>query len=152
MEDQSENPLTARFIQDLSYVTDGHDGALLVDADLASAESIHLIGGETLLHVSEFIGEHGKFSVKAKREKRKQSFISRLMTALLGGLALVVPMLIMRLHPDLMTQLLTSSLFVLFVGTVLAWRMDDNTEMDIITATAAYAAVLVVFVGTSNDK
>ena len=70
--------------------------------------------------------------------------------ALFGGVALVAPMLIMRLHPTELTTLLTTSLCVLGVGVVLAWFMKDAAKKDILAATAAYAAVLVVFVGTSG--
>jgi hypothetical protein len=39
--------------------------------------------------------------------------------------------------------------FVVAVGVILAWWMDDAQDKDIVTATAAYAAVLVVFVGVT---
>jgi VIT1/CCC1 family predicted Fe2+/Mn2+ transporter len=70
--------------------------------------------------------------------------------ALFGGLALIAPMLIMRLHSTLITQLVTTSVFVLAVGIVLAWYMRDADKKDILASTAAYAAVLVVFVGTGG--
>jgi hypothetical protein len=47
-------------------------------------------------------------------------------------------------------QLLTTSAFTLGIGLILAFWMDDATNKDIIAATAAYAAVLVVFVGSGN--
>ena len=59
-------------------------------------------------------------------------------------------MLIMVLHKTLVTTLLTTSLFVLAVSLTLALFMQDAERKDIIGATAAYAAVLVVFVGTSG--
>jgi hypothetical protein len=36
------------------------------------------------------------------------------------------------------------------VAVILAWVMDDAGNKDIVGATAAYAAVLVVFVGTGS--
>ena len=69
--------------------------------------------------------------------------------ALFGGVVVVVPMLIMALHRTLLTTLLTTSTFVLAVGLILAWSMNGSKPQDILTATAAYAAILVVFVGTT---
>jgi hypothetical protein len=80
-----------------------------------------------------------------------KAFYSRLIMALFGGLALIVPMLIMTLHRSKLTSLLTTSVFVLGLAVVLAWIMDTADPKDIIGATAAYAAVLVVFVGTASN-
>ena len=85
----------------------------------------------------------------AKDEARKGLFLSRLFFALFGGLALVAPMLIMTLHPTKLTSLLTTSLFIIAVAVILAWVMEDAQNKDSVAATAAYAAVLVVFVGTA---
>jgi Flp pilus assembly protein TadB len=85
-----------------------------------------------------------------EEEKKKNNFISRASAAVFGGLAVIAPMLIMSLHPTRLTQLLTASLFVISVAMILAWQMDDADKKDIIAATAAYAAVLVVFVGAST--
>lgn len=84
------------------------------------------------------------------REKEKSKFISRAYTAVFGGLAVVAPMLIMSLHPTKLTQLLTASLFVVFIALILARLMNDAEKKDMIAATAAYAAVLAVFVGAST--
>src|SRR5438046_896894 len=58
-------------------------------------------------------------------------------------------MLIMDLHPTKLTSLLTTSVFVLAIAVCCA-AVTDWDPKDIVTITAAYAAVLVVFVGTSN--
>jgi hypothetical protein len=87
-----------------------------------------------------------------KREEENNKFISRLSMALFGGAALIAPMLIMTLHPTRLTSLLTTSVFVLAVGVALAWRMKDAASKDILGSTAAYAAVLVVFVGTGGGS
>lgn len=71
--------------------------------------------------------------------------------AVFGGLSLLVPMLIMVLHPTLLTVLGTTSVFVLVVGILLAVTMRETERKDIVAATVAYAAVLVVFVGTGGD-
>jgi hypothetical protein len=87
---------------------------------------------------------------KIEKETGRKRFISRAATAVFGGLAVTAPMLIMSLHPTRLTQLLTASLFVVFVALILAWLMDDAERKDMIAATAAYAAVLVVFVGATT--
>jgi len=89
--------------------------------------------------------------IRYKNEKKAQkAFYSRSVMAIVGGFALVVPMLIMILHSSKVTSLVTTSVFVLFVAVSLAWLMDTAEPKDIIGATAAYAAVLVVFVGAGT--
>ncbi|KAH8587019.1 hypothetical protein B0O99DRAFT_642917 [Bisporella sp. PMI_857] len=85
----------------------------------------------------------------ARSKKQKTDFRIRLLIAASAGLALIVPMLIMTLHRTKLTSLLTTSFFVIAVAIVLAYVMEDAQNKDIVAATAAYAAVLVVFVGTA---
>jgi hypothetical protein len=85
-----------------------------------------------------------------EKQNKNKEFISRAFAAVFGGLAVVAPMLIMSLHPTKLTQLLTASLFVVSVALILARLMDDAEKKDVIAATAAYAAVLAVFVGAST--
>ena len=87
--------------------------------------------------------------IKWKESQRKMAFIKRLYMGLFGGLSLIGPMLIMVLHSTKLTALLTTSLFIVFVAIALAYFMTDASAKDIMTGTAAYAAVLVVFVGVS---
>jgi hypothetical protein len=81
---------------------------------------------------------------------RKDRWIKRLPSRLLihfgAALALIVPMLIMSIDPSLFKSLVTSSVFiVVFAGGVILSPLFGGEES--ITATAAYAAVLFVFVG-----
>jgi hypothetical protein len=76
-------------------------------------------------------------------------FISRLSMALFGGLALIGPTLIMALHPSLHTSLITTSVATVLFGLTLAFGAIDSSGKDVLAATAAYCAVLIVFVGTS---
>lgn len=59
-------------------------------------------------------------------------------------------MLIMVMDQRRITTVLTTCLFSLAVGFLLAIWMDDSHNRDIIALTAGYAAVLVVFVGSSE--
>lgn len=73
-----------------------------------------------------------------------------LATGVFGGLALLVPMMIMVLNPTKLTALVTTIVFVFFVAVVLSTTMDNAQPKDLFAAIAAHAAVLVVFVGTNT--
>jgi hypothetical protein len=72
----------------------------------------------------------------------------RFAAASFGGLALVAPMIIMVRVPGELSSLLTTSGFTLGFAAALATWSDLGPEQ-ILGVTAAYAAVLVVFVGAS---
>ena len=147
LEPASQNKRTARFLTNLLYINDLHDSAIMVDAGIMPRDSIR---GDPRLDVPNYTGDGGYSSRKDTAQEYSRGFFSRLKMALFGGSTLITPMLIMRLHPTLLTELLTTSLFVVVVGLILAWYMKDADKKDILGATAAYAAVLVVFVGTSG--
>ena len=79
-----------------------------------------------------------------------EALYRRSLFALLGGFALVVPMLVMKLYPTTLNVCLTTTLFVIVGALLLAIFMTDTEPKDVLGMTAAYAAVLVVFVGTST--
>ncbi|KAH7384517.1 hypothetical protein BKA66DRAFT_608708 [Pyrenochaeta sp. MPI-SDFR-AT-0127] len=83
------------------------------------------------------------------RDRSVKAFWKRFLIALFGGLALVVPMLIMKLHEDRTTALATTSIAVLLFAVCIATFSNALPEF-IVSAVAAYAAVLVVFVGVSK--
>jgi hypothetical protein len=78
-----------------------------------------------------------------------ESLLLAFFTGIVGGLALLGPMLLMVLHKDLLTTLVTVSVAVIVFSAGMAYVMR-RTGFKILTATAAYAAVLVVFVGASS--
>jgi Family of unknown function (DUF6594) len=88
---------------------------------------------------------------KTAREAREMHKASseRLWMGSFGGLALIVPMLIMVLHRSLHGSLIVSSIGTVLFAFALALAARTLRGMDVLAATAAYAAVLVVFVGTS---
>lgn len=83
-------------------------------------------------------------------EIRNERRLERLRMGALGGLALIAPMLIMVLHHDLLTTLMTTSLATILFAGALAWWGTKHSGEAVLGAVAAYAAVLVVFVGTSS--
>ena len=94
------------------------------------------------------VGKKQPHVSKAEMAK-KHAFISRSIMSLFGGLALIVPTIIMAKVGDLNANLIITSVAVLLFGLILALGATDSTGKDVLAATAAYAAVLVVFVGTS---
>lgn len=83
-----------------------------------------------------------------RRSVNFKATLERFLIALLGGIALVGPMLVMELHNDLPTKLTTTSVAVFLVAAFVAVYSTAPPEI-IISVVAAYAAVLVVFVGAN---
>lgn len=81
-------------------------------------------------------------ALQAERRRR----LHKLVHALGGGLALIVPMLIMIYVPGQTSSVATACGAILLFALVLALKSDLGPN-DSLLATAAYAAVLVVFVG-----
>ena len=81
---------------------------------------------------------------------RKNAFVERLGFGQFGGLALIVPMLIMTLRPSRTNSLVTVSVAVMLFAVFLAFFANKSAGKDVLTATAAYAAVLIVFVGGNS--
>ena len=80
---------------------------------------------------------------------RKQAFTERIWMGALGGIAVIGPMLLMSLHRTLTTSLVTSSVAAVLFTLVLALGARNLKGQEVLGAVAAYAAVLVVFIGTS---
>ncbi|KAH7313831.1 hypothetical protein B0I35DRAFT_410772 [Stachybotrys elegans] len=72
-------------------------------------------------------------------------FKTRLGMAALGAFFLIAPMWLMVLHNTLYTGLASTTVFVGVFGVILALYSDS--PKDVLSGTAGYAAVLVVFVG-----
>lgn len=84
--------------------------------------------------------------------KEVSEFVDRLVRfsiAIVGGLFLIVPMLVMALHPSEKKSLITVSASVFLFVMVLSLGVKV-TNVEALVSTATYAAVLVVFVGTSS--
>jgi hypothetical protein len=73
----------------------------------------------------------------------------RFIIAVVGGLFLVGPMLIMAIRPSTTKSLITVSAFVFLFAIVLTFGIRV-TNIEGLVSTATYAAVLVVFVGSST--
>ncbi|KAL2067908.1 hypothetical protein VTL71DRAFT_16006 [Oculimacula yallundae] len=87
--------------------------------------------------------------VGTREMKRRNAFTSRLLMALFGGVALIVPTVIMAKNPSINFSLATTAVATVSFAVVLAFVARDSTGKDVLGITAAYTAVLVVFIGTS---
>jgi hypothetical protein len=116
--------------------------------DVSSFFTRHLINiPESTAH--EFILIEGEFDAGASSSKAISNFFLRFRMVIFAAFALLAPMLIMTLNPTKLTVLLTT-IFVLVVAGILAASMTTANGNDVVVATTAYAAVLVVFVGSAN--
>jgi hypothetical protein len=82
------------------------------------------------------------------RKARFKSFHKRLLIAALGGFLLLGPMWLMVLHHTLYTALVSTTVCVAVFELSMCFYLDKET--DVLSSTAAYAAVLVVFVGLNT--
>jgi hypothetical protein len=74
----------------------------------------------------------------------------RVWMGMCGGLALILPMLLMVLHKGEATTLSTASVATMLFALGLAILGEDLKGQEVLASVAAYAAVLVVFVGASS--
>ncbi|KAI1275937.1 hypothetical protein F5Y07DRAFT_368411 [Xylaria sp. FL0933] len=89
--------------------------------------------------------DKGRMLERSLREKIK----SRFHMALLGGVALIAPVILMTLKPTLIVDLVTVSVTTAIFSLAIVIFATDASGKDVLTATAGYAAVMVVFLGTS---
>ena len=89
-------------------------------------------------------------SQRRDRVARRLGMRNRLIAAVFGGLSLIAPMLIMAIRPSQVKTLVTSSVAVLLFAVGLAWKSTAKIET-LLATTAAYAAVMVVFVGVNSN-
>lgn len=84
------------------------------------------------------------------RKEMVEQYTRKVAMAIIGGSFLIAPMLIMVLRPGLVTSLVTTSSCILAFGLVMPIFL--NAPFDVLSGTAAYAAVLVVFIGTGGGS
>lgn len=75
--------------------------------------------------------------------------LARFIVALTGGTFLVIPMILMTLNPSETKSLITVSVAVVIFSLILSFGIRVS-NVETLVSTATYAAVLVVFVGTST--
>lgn len=75
--------------------------------------------------------------------------LARFIIAFASGTSLIVPMIIMSLNQSLTKSLITTSVAVVLLAAFLSFVIRSSNA-ETIVATAAYAAVLVVFIGVGS--
>lgn len=76
----------------------------------------------------------------------------RYVLAILGGLILTVPMILMVLARRTPVSLITVSVCTMLFAVATAYFSPTKLPLELLSATAAYAAVLVVFVGGTTGS
>lgn len=82
------------------------------------------------------------------RKQWTEEFLRRVVLSIIAGAFLVVPMWLMILLNSQRASLVITTVSVFLSGIGASYAM--NSLLDVVATTAAYAAVLVVFVGTST--
>ncbi|KAM0259869.1 hypothetical protein ACHAQJ_003113 [Trichoderma viride] len=90
----------------------------------------------------------GGTRMETTRKQWTEDFLRRVVLSVIAGAFLVVPMWLMILLNSQRASLITTSVFVFVSGIAAAYALDNTVA--VVSTTAAYAAVLVVFVGTST--
>lgn len=121
---------------------------LLVDAGLMNARDARNLDKVIDADVPMLPGQA---RIWFNKDRSAAALGARLIMAIFGGLALIAPMLLMVLHQDLLTNLLTVSTSVFIVGASVA-VFSSEPPTTVMAVVAGYAAVLVVFVGTSSSS
>lgn len=81
--------------------------------------------------------------------KQKLGSFHRLKGGVAGGLGLIGPILLMVLYKDLPFALTATACSTMLFAMGVAWFSYDSSALEVMAAVAGYAAVLVVFIGTS---
>lgn len=92
----------------------------------------------------------------AKKEddtrKKFREALHRFFMAMVGGLLLVIPVVIMSFKTSRTRSLVTLSVSVIVFAVVITVGASTAKPQDIVAATAAYTAVLAVFLGASGSS
>lgn len=138
----SKKELSHRLMQDKGAIEKGWELYCMPEAPK---------GGETYLPGGQRrrVNEE-KDQLRREEAKRKsvRARWERFGMGLFGGIALIAPMLLMVLHRDRTTALATTSASVILFAVAVAFLPLASPDLTI-AVVAAYAAVLVVFVGAS---
>lgn len=107
-------------------------------------------GGKYILNSSLKFRELDKDGREARA--RASALAERIFMDLVGDTALIAKILVMTLHSSQTTSLVSVSVATILFALALAVFAKDAAGKYVFAATAAYAAVLVVFVGTNTPS
>ncbi|KAN0098216.1 hypothetical protein V8E51_013879 [Hyaloscypha variabilis] len=117
------------------------------------SENFHLTKFDEIGSLGKWKGDEDSAAIGGTRHNtletsRLQNFYKRLGIAAFGGVFLLGPMWLMVLHRTHYTSLISTTVCVALFGLIMAIYLETVT--DVLASTAAYAAVLVVFVGLNT--
>lgn len=134
-------------------------GALISDLNLGLTGAVQrqyndndLLGSfdSGLLQKSATLGvSRGTHAQQKEMDKRARVARLRYPFALVGGLALIIPVLIMVANTTSAKPLVVASVSILLFAFTVA-KFSNSSPENLLAATAAYAAVLVVFVSNTT--
>ncbi|KAK4442608.1 hypothetical protein QBC34DRAFT_418444 [Podospora aff. communis PSN243] len=87
--------------------------------------------------------------IPSRTDNRYKRLFSRVVVSAVGAGFLIGPMWLMMLKTGLYVALISTSAFVAVFGVMMACVLDEHIH--VLSSTAAYAAVLVVFVGLRGE-
>ncbi|RYO96252.1 hypothetical protein DL765_011633 [Monosporascus sp. GIB2] len=148
LEPTSRFSRTDKVLRGLFYITRDPDSAILESEGILANRWLDRETFDVI--VPEYAGYGGYYGNLDREHAKAEGFFGRLLAAALSGLALIGPIFIMKLVGGLVVQLVVTSACVLLLGGVLSF-LEEMGKKDVVAATAAYAAVLVVFIGTNSS-
>jgi VIT1/CCC1 family predicted Fe2+/Mn2+ transporter len=87
--------------------------------------------------------------IRSRTDNRYKRLVARITVSAIGAGFLIGPMWLMMLKTGLYVALISTSIFVAVFGIMMACVLDEH--INVLSSTAAYAAVLVVFVGLRGE-
>jgi hypothetical protein len=146
-----QNRLPVRFLDDIGRERRELE-AIKQQGELPSGTFIGAFCSELLLMICP--GRVARINEQYRRHGRYISpsvdNFARIFFALVGGIFLLLPMIVLSFITSKNYLLLTTVLFVL-VFSISLGLISKASNQELVAATAAYAAVLVVFVGNNID-
>jgi hypothetical protein len=120
---------------------------IIFDASLGDATQPRF-DGMPVRDVRKWDSRMGIF-VPSPIDNRYKRLFSRLGVSAIGATFLIAPMWLMMLQGGLYLSLASTTVFVAVFGIFAASFLDEHVH--VLSSTAAYAAVLVVFVGLTSE-
>jgi len=93
--------------------------------------------------------EHIRPIIRSRTDNWYKRLFARITVSAVGAGFLIGPMWLMMLNTGLYAALISTSVFVVIFGIMMAYVLDEH--INVLSSTAAYAAVLVVFVGLRGE-
>ncbi|KAK4099030.1 hypothetical protein N658DRAFT_498843 [Parathielavia hyrcaniae] len=121
---------------------------LILDTSLGDARS-RRFDSMHVRDVRQWDG-HMRAIIPSRTDNQYKRLLSRLVVSAIGAGFLIGPMWLMMIQRGLHVALVSTTVFVAVFGALAAFFLDSHAH--VLSSTAAYAAVLVVFVGLTSEE